>query len=787
VKKPATILLVEDDESLLCGITDLLEIADTGYAVRVINATNGLDGLAALSEATPDLIISDIMMPQMDGLEFLAHVRQNPAWVHIPLIFLTARGENRDIHQGRLTGAELYITKPFDNHELLDLVKSQLDRTFQLQLVRHDKLDKLKRSILQLLNHEFRTPLTYVTAYYEMLADSLNSDAAENLPEYLRGIQTGCVRLSCLVEDLVAVIEIRTGELAATYQSRARLVNNVGELLREAGLSRREQADRAAIAIHNVIPQSLPPVWGDPEFLMDAFERLVDNAIKFTRARRLPGGEIVLSAVARESDVHLTVRDNGIGFPDHIYDYIFEPFYQHNREQMEQQGSGSGLAIVKGIVELHGGRIRVESDEGQGSAFTLVLPVYATDGNGQSRKKGERQKQATILVVEDDHFLLDGLRELLEIDKSPYTFKAITAGNALEGLHILEEHQPDLIISDIMMPQMDGYQFLEKVRQNPAWLQIPFIFLTAKGERQDIHRGRRSGAEQYVTKPYDSDRLLELIVTQLNRHFQVQGVVAQGFDELKRSILDLLQPNIRMPLSTVTSYSHKLAASLENAQTEEELKESLHGLKAASHRLSKLVEDFITLAELKTGEALATFRMRARLLDVRDLLHQASAVREVEMRPSQRNGDFQIMLEQSLPPVLGDDETLLNAIERLLAVASSLAQRGSQSRIFLSATEQNGHIVVIILVKPGRFEASEFEAITALFHNNGSRVLDLEDAGPSLAIVKGIVDLHEGWVTVENRNDGGYESGHEGGYESGCQFSLGLPAYRSRSGPHHDR
>jgi two-component system, sensor histidine kinase and response regulator len=776
VKKQATILLVEDDESLLCGIADLLEITDMGYTIRVIKATNGLDGLAVLNEVTADLIVSDIMMPQMDGLEFLARVRQNPAWVHVPLIFLTARGEKGDIHQGRLTGAEMYITKPFDNRELLELVKSQLDRTFQLQLARHNKLEKLKRGILQLLNHEFRTPLTYVTAYYEMLAESLDSDSAENLPEYLRGIQTGCVRLTRLVEDLVTVIEIRTGELLATYQARARLVNNVGELLREAGVSRQAQAATAAVNIHYLIPDYLAPVWGDPELLLDSFDRLVENAIKFTRARRLPGGEVVLSATTGESEVHLTVRDNGIGFPDHVYDFIFEPFYQHNREVVEQQGSGSGLTIARGVVEMHGGRVTVESEEGRGSAFTVVLPLYASNGLHQPRRRHERQKQATILVVEDDLFLLDGLRELLEVDTSPYSFKVMTAANGLDGLRLLAEHQPDLIISDIMMPQMDGYQFLERVRQNPAWLQIPFIFLTAKGERQDIHRGRRSGAEQYITKPYDSDKLLELIVTQLHRYFQIQGVVAQGFDTLKRSILDLLQPNIRRPLSTMTDYSHKLALSLENAQTEEELKESLHGLKAASHRLTKVIEDFITLAELRTGEALSTFRMRARPLDVRALLYQAVAVREAELHSG--GGNLVLNLEQDLPPVLGDDETLLNAVERLLAVAVNLAEHSRESKIYLSAEEQDGHVVMAIWVTRGRFDASKCDAMAALFRDRELSTLELGDAGPSLAIVKGIIDLHEGWVTMENIGNGGSDHG--------CRFSLGLPVYLSDTAPQHD-
>src|SRR5688572_521102 len=140
MKDSATILLVEDDQSLLDGISDLLEVADMGYQVHALTASNGRAGLARIAEETPDLIISDIMMPLMDGFEFLAEVRKNPAWIHIPFIFLTARGEKRDIQEGRSSGAELYITKPFDNDELLQLVKGQLDRTFQLQFVRQQRL-----------------------------------------------------------------------------------------------------------------------------------------------------------------------------------------------------------------------------------------------------------------------------------------------------------------------------------------------------------------------------------------------------------------------------------------------------------------------------------------------------------------------------------------------------------------------------------------------------------------------------------------------------------------------
>ena len=135
--------------------------------------------------------------------------------MQIPVIFLTARGAREDILEGRLRGAELYITKPYNSDELLQLVKGQLDRTFELQGEKRRKLDVLSQNIVQLLNHEIRTPLTYVQAYYELLAEDLYGDDRGSVQQYLRGIHLGAERLSRLVDDLILVLELRSGEAAS--------------------------------------------------------------------------------------------------------------------------------------------------------------------------------------------------------------------------------------------------------------------------------------------------------------------------------------------------------------------------------------------------------------------------------------------------------------------------------------------------------------------------------------------------------------------------------------------
>lgn len=745
--RTASILLVEDDLAILEGMADLLQLYGLDYEVRVQKATNGEEALSLMSQETPDLIISDIMMPRMNGFQFLAAVRDNTRWVHIPFIFLTAKGKKDEILAGRRSGAELYITKPFVSDELMELVKTQLDRSFELRRVREQRIDSLKRNILQLLNHEFRTPLTYVTAYYEMLADSLlQVEDASTLQEYLRGIQVGSQRLTTLVEDLIKIIAIRTGEAHATFRREAQRISNVGSLLRQRAEAIAPVAQQYGIRVEDTIASKLPPIYGVPSLLSDVFDRLLDNAVKFTQVQTSADKVIRVSATAANGEVHLAVEDTGIGFPPHITGLLFDLFFQYNRERLEQQGSGAGLAIVKGYAELHQARIEVESQVDVGSCFTLIFPVYQRS-SARAPAETHQRRRATVLVVEDDPHLLEGLQELLELANGPYALHVLTAGNGQDGLSVLDRYQPDLIISDVMMPVMGGYEFLRQVRTNPAWVQIPFIFLTAKGEREDIHRGRRSGVEEYITKPYDIDELVSLTFTQLDRHFQRQGALNQSFENLKRSILGMLQPDFRGPLTLVTSYSQRLADSLERAETDADLLTSLQGIQASSQRVTRLVEDFIAMAEYKTGEARTAFEVRAELLqNVGVLLYEVAYERMYDQADQQVQ--FQFDLQEQIPAVRGDRERLLSAFRRLFDVVASLSPAG-RSTIVRIASRANTKSVALLVAVSATQLTTEQRAEISDFLAGDEEVLEVPSYGPSLSVVKWAIRLHGGAIELK--------------------------------------
>ena len=747
---PASILLVEDDRALLDGIADLLEVSDTGYDVLVSKATDGEMGLKMVAEIEPDLIISDIMMPRMGGFEFLEQLRQQSEWVHIPVIFLTARGTAQDVLKGRVSGAELYITKPYDSDELIQLVNSQLNRTFQLKEDRQRQLDLISRNIIHLLNHEFRTPLTYVTAYYELLATGMQNEEVANLREYLRGIQAGTSRLNRLVANLVQVMRLRTGQAAQAIGRHAAVTTQLPELLQAYSEQRRRELDIQSVMILTQVPNRLPRIYVDLPSLFYAVDCVIDNAVKFSQMRNDQIPEITLSARSHDQEVTISIIDNGIGLAPNAYNKVFDVFYQHNREKMEQQGAGLGLAIAKGLVELNGGQITIESADGTGCTVTITLPMVEEGAAllGPESSHSRSKYQATILLVEDESYLLNGLSDLLGVYKSEYQFDVLKARDGEEALQILDQSTPDLIVSDIMMPRMDGYQLLARIRENPAWVTIPFIFLTAKGDRQDMLRGRSSGAEEYITKPYHANELFSLILAQLNRHFHRRDVIRQDFEELKRNVLDLLVADIELPLNMVSDYSKRMARDLETSRSEDELMLNLEALQDGSEQITRIIEEYILLVELRTAGSVDWFSSQAQATDINHLLSEWENLWLVNHGSTEVK--IQVELSPAIQPVMIDPGLLRYCLNRLIESALGNQELQRPIPIQLASNQSNGQAQIFMTIFGLNRTEEDIEQIRLLLAMKESIVPELFEYDPSLLMAKGIICYYQGSIDLES-------------------------------------
>jgi two-component system, sensor histidine kinase and response regulator len=359
------VLVVEDDFAMAGGICDVLELA--GYDVQV--AHNGREALNAIAGRVPDLIVSDIMMPEMDGYQLFSEVRAQSDWLSIPFIFLTAKGQKSDIRLGKTMGAEDYLVKPFDWEDLLVAVQSRLKRAQTLKQVSQTELNALKNRILNTLSHEFRTPLTYITGYADLLQEG--DLTPDQLRQFLARLQSGSTRLFRLVEDFLFLVSLEAGEAQTAYVLQRDLFGEWADMVDRAMARHSDKAAAHHVTLSREVAAGIPKMVIHAGYIEDATSRLLDNAIKFTVNKP---GRVQVQVAPHDGGVIIRVSDEGIGISEANLSKLFKPFHQVDRETYEQQGAGVGLAIVKGIADLHGGKVDVSSQLGQGCTFSIWLP-----------------------------------------------------------------------------------------------------------------------------------------------------------------------------------------------------------------------------------------------------------------------------------------------------------------------------------------------------------------------------------------------------------------------------
>jgi len=362
------VLVAEDNSIMLEGIQDILEI--DGY--QVLTALDGQKALELMEQHHPALIVSDIMMPHIDGYQLFSVVRSDPRWVNIPFVFLTAKNQRVDVRFGKQLGADDYLTKPFEAEDLLVVVGAKIKRAAALQAATDVELSKLKQNVLNTLSHEFRTPLTYIRGYLDLILDEgPDQFSVKDLGDFLQRVKRGSDRLSSLVDDFIFLVMLETDEATAAFRLGQTFFADIHVLIDAVVQKKRPWAHDRDVHLETDLDGALPGTVLHADYIQDALGRLLDNAIKFSHK----GKRVVVRATADEEWIHIAVQDYGIGIAAKEVLRLFRRLHQVNREHQEQQGIGAGLAIVKGIMDIHHGRVEVQSQVGQGSIFTLILPV----------------------------------------------------------------------------------------------------------------------------------------------------------------------------------------------------------------------------------------------------------------------------------------------------------------------------------------------------------------------------------------------------------------------------
>ena len=366
-----------------------------------------------------------------------------------------------------------------------------------------EEANRLKDEFLAIMSHELRNPLNVILGYAELLLRMNEIKSAPHLRRMADAVKRNAVAQSKLIRDLLDLSRLRSGKLELNREtvSPVASIENAIETVRM-------DAEAKGVQIKVEAPDDALFVRADPIRLEQIIWNLLNNSVKFTPS----GGRIVVRLEEVNDEIVLKVSDNGQGIDSSFLPHIFEMFRQADSgTNRAQQGMGIGLAVVQQLAELHGGSVSVFSAGiGKGATFTITLP---RSGNSKSHSSPAQDlgigslEGMSVLVVDDSEDTTEMVRHLLEIGGA----SVCSATSGFEALRLARENEFDVVLSDISMPEMDGFEFLNRLRQIPGKQHLPAVALTGFGRPEDVQRANDKGFYAHLTKPFDIQRLAKLL------------------------------------------------------------------------------------------------------------------------------------------------------------------------------------------------------------------------------------------------------------------------------------
>ncbi|MBW2112847.1 MAG: response regulator [Deltaproteobacteria bacterium] len=566
--KEIEILIVEDSPTQALKLKYLLE----GHDYRVAVAENGRKALEYFREHTPDLVISDILMPEMDGYEMCRRIKAREALKDIPVILLTSLSDPVDVIRGLQCGADGFLTKPYREDFLISRVKSALinrelrrsgsgdwefkiffrgeqytinsDRmqmvdllfsSFENAVQKNQELEEAIREVkatqkevalakeaaekanqakslfLASMSHDIRTPMNGIIGMTDLCLDTELTDEQR---EYLGMVKSSADSFLSLLNDILDFSKIESGMLELE-EIGFNLNSAVEDTVKSLAYMAHNKGLELACRIHRDVPVALV---GDPGRLRQVIVNLVGNALKFTEK-----GEVVVEVrLLEEADdhvfLHFLVRDTGIGISRDRQEKIFEAFSQADESTTRKYGgTGLGLSISSRLASMMGGKIWVESEPGEGSTFQFTARFGLQEAPLSSGKeKLSDLKGMPVLVIDDNATNGEILREiLLGWDMEPTIASGKDALRVVTGA--ARSGKPfSLVLLDAQASKKGGFEIASEIKKRPEWA-APIIMITSSvGIRGDAEKSRKLGIAAYLTKPIRHSDLLDAILTVLD-------------------------------------------------------------------------------------------------------------------------------------------------------------------------------------------------------------------------------------------------------------------------------
>jgi len=567
MNRPVDILLVDDHEENLLALEAIL----TNPLYNLVRARSGRDALREVLARDFALILLDVAMPDLDGYETAALIRQRERSRDTPIIFLTANYRTEThVFRGYSVGAVDYIFKPFTPEilqskvavfvelfnkrealkrhaealehahdeledrvrartkelaaanealraEIVERVRIERERLASLQReqiarAHAESVNRMKDEFLATLSHELRTPLNAILGWAHLLTSGKADPATAQ--RALGVIRNNAMAQSQLIEDILDVSRIISGKLRLNVASV-----DLRDVIDAALDSVSPAADAKSITIERDM-QPVDLVNGDKDRLQQVFWNLLSNAVKFTPR----DGRVVVRLSRTDNDALVSVEDTGIGISPEFLPYVFDRFSQADGTPTRRHGGlGLGMAIVRHLVELHGGTVQARSEgENQGATFMAVLPLRVpqpADEHPDEYQAGLYDEPSgaalphfdgvRILVVDDDADSRVFLSTLLENHGGLVS----SAGSTTEAIGLFRQDRPDVLVSDIAMPGQDGYDLIRHVRELSADAGglTPAVALTAYVRTEDQDAALAAGYDRHIKKPVVVSELLSAV------------------------------------------------------------------------------------------------------------------------------------------------------------------------------------------------------------------------------------------------------------------------------------
>ena len=545
-QKMYSILIVDDNPNNLFTLRTLLE---NSLDAEVIEAESGFAALEKISEYQIDLILLDIQMPDLNGFEVARLIRSRSKFKNIPIIFLTAVYKSEDFKQlGFDSGAIDYLTKPIDDAILmsrlnaylrvisgereinrqLSEINAQLEKEVEARTRAEEALVELNQKLkeasrhktdyLSSMSHELRTPLNALIGYIALALNSLQTEVPpEKLENLNKASQTSRILLQ-LINDVLDFAKIEAGKIETLIEEV-----DLEEIIEDVAITAEGLLLEKAIEIRTEIDSELPEIQSDYTKIKQMLNNLVGNAIKFTSE-----GFVTIRAqfLQEQQRIRLEVEDTGPGIPQEKLGSVFESFQQADSSIKKKfGGTGLGLTITKNFCTMLGIGIGVESEVDKGTCFWLEIPLKSPS-LGASEPEEElpaftlpeepaasdtSQAQNTagtfhsVLIIDDDEMNLQVVGETLHM----LGYTQHQALGASEGILAAKEVQPDVILMDLSMPDIDGLEATRLLRQDSETAHIPIIACSAHVTQDVKENAMKAGCAGFISRPIEPIRLVE--------------------------------------------------------------------------------------------------------------------------------------------------------------------------------------------------------------------------------------------------------------------------------------